>query len=799
MKRCDWWTSNCHTQSEQSSDLSGLCKTDSFTITNNNHKMSEKNKEQTTPPPQAPPSSQLSGQNPKKKVVGEDPVWRPRITSVIDDSVLARRNTRIPTERVAEKMCAHRRLSVYDLGVTYLGPEEREAKSYVVDVASTKEQLLAQEDTDKNEQITVEDRGPKTITLGSMESSGVFRHSIRGTYQISNLLQELAILEDKDRRDILRLCKPCELEESQRGRFAVIQSERLVENPVDRLLRMIDMYFWPALVRRIDAETLVEIMEDEKDRTDGYDKHVLYCPENDPVACVYYSRMEGVDIVKLPKPPYSPDLIRRLEQRPGILTLALESAPDPSSSTWSLHGIPFLVPGGRFNELYGWDSYFIACGLLTCGKDKPEYVYLSRSILKNQIYEVDYYGKILNANRSYYAGRTQPPFLTQLTLRVVDKLRQVQPQDLVGHEIALPMMQESADDLLKQGITAAIKEYHQVWTSKPRILECGLSRYCDEARGLPPETEASHFDAVLKPFAEKLNMSIPEYAEAYNTGEIVEPFLDEYFMHDRAVRESGHDTTYRLEKVAAHLATVDLNSLLYRYEVDIAISIRDHFDDCLEVEGVKETSAEWFDRAEKRKTLMNQLMWDESTGLFRDYNVKTCSMQPYDSVTTFWPLWAGLCDEHQVERLLKDALPMFEMAGGLVCGTEASRGVISIDRPNRQWDYPCGWVPHQMLAWEAILPHSPVIARRLAYRWLYTITRAFVDHNGVVPEKFDVVSLSHKLPDLEYGNQGTDFKAVPKEGFGWTNASYVVGMEYLGQRERRALGAIMPPEHVFGL
>lgn len=759
--------------------------------------MSEKDIKQTTSAP--PPSSAAQSLGQKKESSGREPEWRPRITSVIDDSVLARRYTSTTSERIAEKMCARKRLSVHDLGQSYLTPEEKEARSYVVDVASTKEQLLAQEDTDRNEQITVEDKGPKTITLGSMESSGVFRHSIRGTYQISNLLQELAILEDSERRDILRLCRPCELEESKRGRFAVIQSERLTENPVDRLLRMIDMYFWPALVRRIDAETLGEALEDAKDRTDEHDKPVLYCPEADPVACDYYNKLTDVDIIRLPKPPYTPALIKDLERRPGILTIALEPAPDPASSTWTLRGIPFLVPGGRFNELYGWDTYFIVCGLLAYVEDKPEYIYLSRCVLKNQIYEIEYYGKVMNANRSYYAGRSQPPFLTQMTLRVVDRLRGVQAQDLVGHEIALPMMQESPEDVLKQGITAAIKEYHHVWTAKPKMLECGLSRYCDEASGMPPETEASHFDAVLKPFADKLQMSIPEYSKAYNAGELTEPFLDEYFMHDRAVRESGHDTTYRLEKVAAHLATVDLNSLLYRYEVDIARTIQEHFDDCLEVEGVKETSAEWFARAEKRKTLMNELMWDEESGLFRDYNAWTDSKQPYESVTTFWPLWAGMCDEHQVKRLLTDALPLFEVAGGLVCGTESSRGAISIDRPSRQWDYPCGWVPHQMLAWEAIQPHSPAIARRLAYRWLYTITRAFVDHNGVVPEKFDVVTLSHKLPDLEYGNQGTDFKAVPKEGFGWTNASYVAGMKYLGQRERRALGAVMTPEHVFNL
>lgn len=149
----------------------------------------------------------------------------------------------------------------------------------------------------------------------------------------------------------------------------------------------------------------------------------------------------------------------------------------------------------------------------------------------------------------------------------------------------------------------------------------------------------------------------------------------------------------------------------------------------------------------------------------------------------------------------RQSLRKFEVQGGLIPGTEDSRGKITLDRPNRQWDYPFAWPPHQMLAWVGLERYGYLDeARRLAYRWCYMMTVAFVDFNGVVPEKwvvfrwssggeakskvdfgwvwllptlpshplfrFDAVKLSHMV-EAEYGNQGIDFKFVPREGFGW--------------------------------
>ncbi len=267
----------------------------------------------------------------------------------------------------------------------------------------------------------------------------------------------------------------------------------------------------------------------------------------------------------------------------------------------------------------------------------------------------------------------------------------------------------------------------------------GLSRYRPEGIGIPPETESTHFVHVLAPYASKYGMQVPEFIQAYNRSDdtITEPELDEYFLHDRAVRESGHDTSYRLENVAANLATIDLNALLYKYETDIAHAIHKHFKDhlsipadmCRTIGGMKpdqvETSAAWsvifllkpppharhdclnlsFDsdprlttewtrsrRAKNRRRAVDQYLWNEENGMYFDYDtVKRKRKQTtYESATTFWAMWAGLATPAQAAALVKKALPKLEAFGGLVSGTEHSRGIISIERPSRQWDYPYG-------------------------------------------------------------------------------------------------------------
>ncbi|CAJ0860623.1 13267_t:CDS:2 [Entrophospora sp. SA101] len=644
--------------------------------------------------------------------------------------------------------------------------DEKTAKPrrFLIDVEETKKLILEQEDTDGDCQITIKDMGPKTLTLGTADSGGHKKFEIRGTYMLSNLLQELVLAQDHGRKHI------------------VLDEARLNENPVDRLSRMIKHHFWDGLTRKIDADSLKVICSDTKNRTADHSPRI-YIPYGEYEIFDYYKTISDnrphlkLEVEMLPK-EITPDYVKSINHKPGILSLAMRKSIDKDGNV-TFKGVPFVVPGGRFNEMYGWDSYFESLGLIIDGR-----IDLAKGMVDNFVYEIQHYGKILNANRSYYLTRSQPPFLTDMALKVYfDK-----------------------KEWLASAIKAAIKEYYTVWMCEPRYDPVtGLSRYHPTGIGIPPETEASHFDHVILPFADKLGLSIKEFSLKYQNLEINEPLLDEYFLHDRAVRESGHDTTYRFEKKCANLVTIDLNCLLYKYEMDIYKIIKEIFDDKLIIENDCddgnefriETSEPWVLRAKLRKERIDKYLWNEEKNLYYDYDIVKKEQTVYDSVTAFWALWAGCASEEQAEKLVKVSLPRFEVLGGLVSGTEESRGKISLDRPNRQWDYPFGWAPHQIMAWKGLENYNHMVeARRLAYRWLYTITKSFVDFNGVVPEKYDVVTLNHLL-QVEYGNVGVDFKYIPREGFGWMNASYQIGLTYLSNQMRKALGACTSPEVFF--
>ncbi|TPX36656.1 alpha,alpha-trehalase [Synchytrium microbalum] len=751
---------------------------------------------------------------------------------------------------------------------------------FQIDVQATAANLLKQEDTDDNEQITVEDGGPKVFCLATENSNGFRQVPIRGAYQLANLLQELAIAQEHNRK------------------YISLSQERLNEPPVTRLARRIGENFWDSLTRRIDEQGLLVIGSDPKDRATNPIPRI-YVPYEDEFALQYYQKVAEkyskrdppipLEVIKLPQ-DITPEYVMTLNDTPGLLSLALRVT-DRGTDKEVVKGTPYVVPGGRFNEMYGWDSYFEALGLLV--DERPK---LAASMVENFCYEIEHYGKILNANRTYYLTRSQPPFLTDMAIQTLKVLQQFH-----GNEYDAARSKR----WLGQALRASVKELFSVWLAAPRLdRNVGLCKYHPSGKGVPPETEATHFDHILQPYAKRYNLSVEEYIEKYNSGEIHQPELDEYLLHDRAVRESGHDTTYRFEKICAHLATVDLNSLTYKYMIDLSKSIKSLYDGWFTVSvrrgkddvhwkqfnswletvkkyGVEDSigkpatlskdgsvtydswtgpGGEWdsswgagiividdhaattpvsangfsapmvdesdpttfitytipehddsktftvsinhrlFDALAKRtRDLINLYLWNEEAGLYFDFDCSRANRTTYESVTTLWPMWASLSNPAQVDRMLPIALSKFEVAGGLVAGTESSRGPISLDRPNRQWDYPFGWAPHQMLAWKGLAQYGyRDVAERLAYRWMYTVMRAFVDFNGVVVEKLDVVGMTHRVA-AEYGNVGADFKRVVKEGFGWMNASVKVALHEYVPRSLyiRNLNHLVPPERVF--
>ncbi|KAJ1898273.1 alpha,alpha-trehalase nth1, partial [Kickxella alabastrina] len=590
-------------------------------------------------------------------------------------------------------------------------------RRFLIDIDVIEKALLAQEDSNGDYQITIEDSGPKVLKVPTAGSGGFRTFEVRGTYMLSNLLQEMALARDCGMNQV------------------VIDEERLNENPVNRLSRMIRTSFWNGLVRCMDESGIQAICLDPKNTKPGASP-IIYVPYDDQPAFEYYTGIARdlsnlkIKVVKLPK-DITPRYVKSINNEFGILSLAADVSYD-ANGRLVYRPLPFVVPGGRFNEQYGWDSYFEALGLLNDGRYQ-----LSKNMVDNFAYEIKHYGKILNANRSYYLTRSQPPFLTDMILKVFEAL----PASTADEKA-------SNHEWLKRSFDAAITEYLTVWMEAPRFdQKTGLSCYHPTGIGMPPETESTHFDHTIKPYAERLGVSIEEYKTLYASDQISEPELDTYFVHDRAVRESGHDTSYRLERRCANLATVDLNCLLYKYEVDIADTLDEHFDGQFSWSGGRDTTAaEWRVRAEQRRQSIDRYLWNEQKGLYFDYDVLLGEQSVYESVTALWALWAGCATPSQARKLVEVSCRKFEVMGGLVSGTEESRGVISLQRPNRQWDFPFGWAPHQIIAWYGLYNYGFVdVARRFAYRWLFTITQAFVDFNGVVPEKFDVVNMTHRF------------------------------------------------------
>ncbi|HEX9006885.1 MAG TPA: trehalase family glycosidase [Bacteroidota bacterium] len=633
---------------------------------------------------------------------------------------------------------------------------------YPVRVHATLTALERDEDTDGDQRITIHDpwikgteRGDHRFLTTAVDGRAF---AVAGTYYLSNLLQELKLAEDAGRDT------------------ALLDPARIFEPPVDRISRSIAELYWDGLTRRIDEQGLLHIVADEKSRSaDGY--RYLYVPADDERAWAYFNAVSArhldwkIRVVRLPA-HVTADFARSLDGRHGLLSLALTV-----NQKGDTIGVPFVVPGGRFNEMYGWDSYFITLGLLRDGRRE-----LAKDMVDNFVYEIDHYGAILNANRTYYLTRSQPPFLTSMALAVYNDF---------------PPGQEGKDQWLAVAMRAAVTEYTSVWTNPQRLTRTGLSRYYDFGRGMPPEVEPGHYDPVLAPYARKHHMTIRQFERAYRAGRVHEAEVDSFFVHDRAMRESGHDTSYRLLGRTADLVTVDLNALLYKIETDLAQTIERVFGGKLPMgNGTTELAQSWRDRAKHRKDLIDRYLWDPDRGLYFDYDFVQGKRTDYVSATTLYPLWAQAASKEQASLLVARALPQLEMPGGIVSSTEASRGPLSPSRPPRQWDYPYGWAPHQVLTWRGLMNSGyDDRARRLAYRWLYTITRNAVDFNGTVPEKFDVVRRTHDV-FAEYGNVGTKFSYITREGFGWTNTSYQLGRSLLPEPLRARLNALIPPEWI---
>lgn len=410
---------------------------------------------------------------------------------------------------------------------------------------------------------------------------------------------------------------------------------------------------------------------------------------------------------------------------------------------------PYVVPGGRFNEMYGWDSYFIQLGLL-----RDDETTLAKDMADNFLYEIRNYGKILNANRTYYLTRSQPPFLTQMLLGVFGRTH-----DRAWLAAAIP----------------AIENYYAFWTTEPHLTpKTGLSRYYDLGEGPAPESVSAERDQNGLTHYDRVKAYYRTHAVTdYDMGEYYDKRRDVltslFYKGDRSMRESGFDPSNRFGQFnvdVIHYNPVCLNSLLYLMEKQTA--------EILKLVGRESDAAVWLHRADERAVKINRLMWDPKDGLYYDYEFVHGRLRHYPYLTTFYPLWAGIATAEQAAAVEKN-LPMFERDGGLRTSTFES---------GNQWDSPFGWAPLQMIAVEGLRRYGySDDADRITRKWLSMVLREY-RRTGIIVEKYDVVS-----GGMEVGRAIKFGYGSNEAGFGWTNGVYTRLLDELPERNRRDLAA----------
>jgi alpha,alpha-trehalase len=418
----------------------------------------------------------------------------------------------------------------------------------------------------------------------------------------------------------------------------------------------------------------------------------------------------------------------------------------------------YVVPGGRFNEMYGWDSYFILLGLVHDGRTD-----LARGMVENFFFEIEQYGAILNANRTYFFTRSQPPFLSSMIREVYEHPAAASQPDLKW---------------LARAYSLAQRDY-ALWTSPlHQAGTTGLARYHDLGDGPVPEMadDASYYPDVIRWLLAHPSEH-PEYlvdgpanptpvqaaALAKTSCDVVASHVCAhavvnghrlsvaYYRSDRAMRESGFDTSFRFGPFSGsteEFAPVCLNNLLYKYEQDMA-----HFATLL---GRKSEAAEWTRSASTRQKNINRYLWDADQGLYLDYNVATGKRSSYHFISTFYPLWAGAASPEQAKQV-ESHLGLFERPGGLATSDYES-GV--------QWDLPFGWAPTNWLSIAGLDRYGDhEDAARIAREFSQTILDNFL-RDGTVREKYNVADGSANVKVAA----GYKSNVV---GFGWSNAVYL--------------------------
>jgi len=388
----------------------------------------------------------------------------------------------------------------------------------------------------------------------------------------------------------------------------------------------------------------------------------------------------------------------------------------------------YVVPGGRFREIYYWDSYFTMLGLKESGEDE-----LIMNMLDNFAFLIDEIGHIPNGSRTYFVSRSQPPFFAQMVKLYAG---------IKGDEVYkkyLPYMQKEYDFWMRGAnslTNESMTNEHTVFLDSITIA----NRYYDSN---PTPRQESYIEDI-------------ELVEGKNK--------DKKYGHLRAACESGWDFSSRwmfgekdLETTrTGNIIPVDLNALLYGLE--------DILEKAYSLEGNPEKVDYFKNAKQKRIDILNKYHWNEEEGVFMDYNFINEEMTGRYTAAMFYPLFFNMASKEQAEKVVRYAENNLIKAGGILTTTINS---------GQQWDAPNGWPPLQWITLVGLDNYGYTNeAKDLAQKWT-SLNEKVYKATGKMVEKYNVVNMNLEAGGGEYPVQ---------DGFGWSNGVYLAMKAYLASK-----------------
>ena len=467
-----------------------------------------------------------------------------------------------------------------------------------------------------------------------------------------------------------------------------------------------DSKFFVDCIPKSSAETILMLYELEREESEFSLKHFIETHFTYPAESnsIYSSENKLIS-------NHLNDLWNELTRQPDIEAGTLIPLP-----------FPYIVPGGRFREIYYWDSYFTMLGLKESGR-----IDLIENMLNNFTYLINQFGFIPNGNRTYYLSRSQPPFFA----------------------LMISILMDTKGPHILQDYLAPLEKEYQFWMDGVEKLgphNLIHRRVVRLANGM-----------ILNRYWDDKDTPRPEaFVEDTHVAEASSQPANEVFRNIRAAAESGWDFSSRwfADGINMHsiettkIIPIDLNCLLFFMEVMISSA---YFNQNDQVNGKS-----YLIKSEERKKAIQHFCWNEEQQFFFDYQFEKRAHTPHHTLAAAFPLFFHISTFEQnalVEKIIQEK---FLRSGGLITTT---------NNTGQQWDAPNGWAPLQWITYKGLMAidESNPTAKKIRELWLSLNEKTYLE-TGKMMEKYNVTDISISAGGGEYPNQ---------DGFGWTNGVYL--------------------------